>query len=116
LWWAPDNIFKNVNINSLDGRADTINYWDEVEPLFHLLPIPVYLFAGDVGASATGDEFMYYHYDNITLIASGMGGEVRDNFVIVDVYNDKTIHFRLIALNGDDINALGKLEDYRLEK
>jgi hypothetical protein len=116
MWWAPDNIFKNVNINSLDGRADTINYWDEVEPLFHSLPLPVYLFAGDVGAFATGDEFMYYHYDNITLIASGMGGEVRDNFVVVDVYNDRTVHFRLIALNGDDINALGKLEDYRLEE
>jgi len=116
LWWAEDNIFKNVDINSLDGRADTINYWDEVEPLFHSLPLPVFLFAGDVGAFATGDEFMYYRYDNITLITSGMGGEVRDNFVIVDVYSDKTISFRLIALNGSDINALGKLEDYRLEE
>ena len=116
LWWAPDNQFKNIDINSLEGRAEKINFWDEVEPLFHSLSVPVYLFAGDVGAYATGDEFMYYHYDNITLIASGMGGEARDNFVIVDVYNDKTVSFRLIALNGDDINALGKLEDYRLEE
>ena len=116
LWWAPDNQFKNIDINSLEGRAEKINFWDEVEPLFHSLSVPVYLFAGDVGAHASGDEFMYYHYDNITLIASGMGGEARDNFVIVDVYNDKTVSFRLIALNGDDINALGKLEDYRLEE
>ena len=116
LWWSPDNIFKNVDINSLDGRADTINYWKEVEPLFHSLSVPVYLFAGDVGAFATGDEFMYYQYDNITLIASGMGGEVRDNFVIVDVYSDARVSFRLIALNGDDIHAMGHLEDYRLEE
>jgi hypothetical protein len=115
LWWAPDNKFKNVKINSLDGRAEEINYWDEVEPLFHSLSVPVYQFAGDVGAFPTGDEFMYYKYDSITLIASGMGGEVRDNFVIADVHSDKTVSFRLIALNGDDINALGKLEDYRLE-
>jgi hypothetical protein len=116
LWWAPDNKFKNVDINSLDGRAEKINYWEEVEPLFHSLSVPVYQFAGDVGAFATGDEFMYYRYDNITLIASGMGGEVRDNFVIVDVYSDTTVSYRLIALNGDDIHALGKLEDYRLEE
>jgi len=116
LWWAPDNLFKNVDINSLSGRAEKINYWDEVEPLFHSLSKPVYLFAGDVGAFSTGDEFMYYHYDNITLIASGMGGGKRDNFVIVDVLSDTTISFCLIAINGDDINALGRLEDYRLEK
>jgi hypothetical protein len=34
----------------------------------------------------------------------------------VDVYSDTTVSYRLIALNGDDIHALGKLEDYRLEE
>jgi len=113
LWWSADNIFSNLQVNSLALRADTINFWSEVEPLFHSLPNSVYLFAGDVGAYDNGDEFMYYHYDNITFIASGMGGEARDNFVIVDVQPDKTVSFRLIALNGDDINSLGRLEDYR---
>jgi len=113
LWWSADNIFNNLQVNSLALRADTINFWSEVEPLFHSLPNSVYLFAGDVGAYDNGDEFMYYHYDNITFIASGMGGEARDNFVIVDVQPDKTVSFRLIALNGDDINSLGRLEDYR---
>jgi hypothetical protein len=116
LWWAPDNIFKNTPPNSLYDRADTITYWKEVEPLFHSLSKPVFLFAGDVGAFPTSHEFMYYRYDSITLIASGMGGEVRDNFVIVDVYSDKSVAFRLIALNGDDMNALGKLEDFKLEE
>ena len=116
LWWSPDNIFSDFQVNSLALRADTINFWSEVEPLFHSLPNSVYLFAGDVGAYDNGDEFMYYHYDNITFIASGMGGEARDNFVIVDVQPDKTVSFRLIALNGDNINALGRLEDYRLER
>lgn len=114
LWWTSDNIYQDVVLNSTQGRADTINFWTEVEPLFHQLENKVVMCAGDVGAHPTGDEYMYHTYDNITLIASGMGGEERDNIVIIDVYDDQSIGYRLIALNGNDINALGKLEDYEL--
>ena len=114
LWWEPDNIYQNVALNSLAGRADTINFWSEIEPLFTELSNPVHLFAGDVGAFSTGSEFMFHQYDNITLIASGMGGNVRDNFVIIDVYEDGSVGYRLIALNDPDVTALGKLEDYIL--
>jgi hypothetical protein len=114
LWWEEDNIYQNVVLNSLQGRAEVINYWAEVEPLFNGLDNPVIMFAGDVGANPTGDEFVYHTYDNITVIASGMGGNQRDNIVIVDVQRNKELRYRLIALNGDDINALGKLEDYML--
>tara|TARA_B110000879_G_scaffold65456_1_gene91908 strand:- start:5209 stop:5346 length:138 start_codon:yes stop_codon:yes gene_type:complete len=41
-----------------------------------------------------------------------MGGGVRDNFIIIDVYSDNSVRFRLIHLNGENINSLGKLEDY----
>ena len=34
------------------------------------------------------------------------------DFIIIDVYNDDSVGFRLIHLNGEDINSLGKLEDY----
>jgi hypothetical protein len=115
LWWEPDNIYKNVQANSLAGRADSINFWTEVEPRLNVLPNPVFLFCGDVGAHPTGDEFMYHHYDNVTLIASGMGGEQRDNFVICDTWSDKSVTFRLISLNTPGIYDLGRLEDYVLE-
>ena len=114
LWWEPDNIYQNVTLNSLAGRADTINFWNEIEPLFNGLPKPVHMFAGDVGAFNTGSEFMYHKYENITLIASGMGGNVRDNFIIIDVHEDASVSYRLIALNAPDISALGDLEDYTL--
>ena len=115
LWWASDNIFRNIAVNSYAGRDSVINFWDDVEPIFHNRKNPVFMFAGDVGAFNTGDEYVYYSYDNITLIASGMGSEVRDNFVIVDVDVNNKVSFRLIALNGNDINALGRLENYSLD-
>jgi len=114
LWWSPDNIYQNVCFNSLAGRADMINFWDEVEPLFNALPNPTYMFAGDVGAFNDGCEFMYHSYDNITFVASGMGGEVRDNIIIAEVHEDKSTSLKLIAINGNDLDALGKLEDYEL--
>ena len=114
LWWEKDNIFQNVVLNSRQGRASTINFWSEIEPLFKSLPNKTYMFAGDVGSIYTGSEFMYHSYDNITFIASGMGGGKRDNFVITEVREDKTVAFRLISLNGNDIHSLGKLEDYLL--
>jgi len=114
LWWEPDNIYQNVTLNSLAGRADTINFWNEIEPLFNGLPKPVHMFAGDVGAFNTGSEFMYHKYENITLIASGMGGNVRDNFIIIDVHEDASVSYRLIALNASNDFALGDLLDYEL--
>lgn len=113
LWWEPDNLYKNVKMNSDFGRSKTINFWNQVEPLFSLLDNKTYMFAGDVGADDNGSEFMYHTYSNITFIASGMGGEKRDNIVIVNI-NDKIVNFRLIALNGENINSLGYLTDYQL--
>lgn len=114
LWWAPDNRFNKVRINSSTGRAAVVNFYDEILPLLRSQGVPIFLFAGDVGAQATGSEFMYYREDAITFIASGMGGGERDNFVVIKVDRNGGVHFDLIALNGDDIHALGKLQDYQL--
>ena len=114
LWWSNNNQFRNIKPNSLKGRKEKINFWDEVEPLFSNLPNQVHLICGDVGARLDRAEFMYYSYKNMNLIASGMGLGYRDNIVILDIKTDKTIEYRLIALNGLSIDRLGKLEDYRL--
>jgi len=115
LWWDKDNLYKKVDLNSVDYRSDSLNFFTTVEPMFKKVKNNVVMFSGDVGAFYTAQEFMYHSYENITLIASGMGGGVRDNFIIVDVYSDKTIEYRLIHLNGDNINSLGNLTDYVLE-
>jgi len=114
LWWDKNNIYQNIKLNSKEGRADSINFWTEVEPMFNGLSNQVYMFAGDVGAGNWSDNFMYDHYDNITFVASGMGEGDGDNFVFVMVDDDGNVSFELIAINGDDIHALGKLEDYIL--
>ncbi len=114
LWWSPDNKYKNVIPNSFYGRSDSINFWTAVEPLFKNISCNVVMFAGDVGAGSWSSDFIYDRYDNITLIASGMGEGIGDNFLIVDVMTYNALSYRLISLNCEDINCLGKLEEYTL--
>ncbi|WP_282160167.1 metallophosphoesterase family protein [Ulvibacterium marinum] len=112
LWWAKDNVFKTYPPNSPSGRADEINFFTEVLPLFSALNKPVYMFAGDTGVYERG--LMYHKSENITFIASGMGGRVQDNFIITSVNTDGVVSFNLVSLVGDSIDSLGKLEDYVL--
>jgi hypothetical protein len=80
--------FKKIKPNSLEGRSNNLNFWDEVFPLFSNLTNNVYFFSGDIGAFPNGNELFYTKYLNVTFVATGMGGGIRDNFLIVSVIND----------------------------
>ncbi len=113
IWWSPDSIFQNVILNYIPYYPGSTNFWTEIEPLFRALDNPVVFYAGDLGCCTHVTPFMYHRYENITLIASGMGGGEKDNLIITDVYPD-TLIYHLIALNGDDPGALGNLTDFSL--
>ena len=120
IWWSETK-FSRPLPNSLQNRAKKTNFWNKIEPLLQNTGKPVYIFAGDVGAFSAATiktsytiEYFYHKENNITYISSGMGGGEKDNFVIIDVLNDKSVHFRLIHLNGENIDGLGRLEDYDL--
>jgi len=117
--WYDRGKFPELVPNSLHDKSKETNYWTEIEPLLTSTKKPVFVFAGDVGAFSMERrkrdkvvEYFYHKENNITYAASGMGGKVRDNIVIVDVYNDNSVGFRLVHLNGNDMYSLGKLEDY----
>ena len=118
LWYSEKKLSKPAP-NSLKNRDTETNFWTKIEPLLRNQEKPVYVFAGDVGAFSKERrkknhiiEYFYYNYGNITYISTGMGGGVRDNFIIADVLNNGTVNFRLIHLNGDEMDDLGELEDY----
>lgn len=73
--------------------------------------------SGDIGAFSKEYKkrdhiigYAYFKENNITYIATGIGGGVRDNILIVDIYEDKSVKLNLVHLNGDNINSLGKLK------
>jgi hypothetical protein len=98
LWWDEDNKYGNMKLNSLEDRDENLNFWTEIEPLFHKLENKVVFCAGDIGANSTAIDYMFDQYDNITFIASGMGEGNGDNFVIINVDEKKDISFEKIEL------------------
>ena len=76
------------------------------------LPNNVFMFAGDTGAFSHRPSYFYHQQGNITMVGSGMGGEVNDNVVVVRVSEEKKVSFSLITINGNDIDKLGKLENF----
>lgn len=114
LWWKPNNVYANIGPNSFEGRADSINFWSEVEPLFTKLPNEVFMFSGDVGAGSWAVDFMYDKYDNISLIASGMGEGPGDNFIVVNILENNSVTYDLICLTDTVLNCFGNITDYRL--
>lgn len=111
LWKEADNPFNYIHWNSSVGRGESVNFWSEVEPIFRSLSNDVIMFAGDLGAPWTTDV-TYDSYDNITLIATGMGDPDGENFVVVNVEANKSVNYDLICLSSADMNCLGKLTDY----
>ncbi|MEE9442819.1 MAG: metallophosphoesterase [candidate division Zixibacteria bacterium] len=99
IWWDIKRLnFASIKPNSLNGRSQNTNFWDEVFPLFSSLNNKVYMFAGDVGAHPKGNELFFTKHKNVSFFASGMGGGYRDNFLIVDV-NEKYVYVDVILLN-----------------
>ncbi len=114
LWYEPDNIYSVCHPNGLNGRADTINFWQEIIPICKSLENEVVFCAGDVGASQWSGYLMYDNFDNISLIATGMGYGVNDNFIVINVSENKDITYDVICLNSEELYCFGDLEDHAI--
>lgn len=112
LWVNDHNLFRNIRMNSTEGRARSINFWSEFLPLFDNVKNPIVFFAGDLGAGSWSDDVMYYVLQNKTFIASGMGEGIGDNFIVVNVWSNNALTFDLIPLVEGDSAILGQLSDH----
>lgn len=114
LWWAPNNEFNGVSLNYAPHYRDSTNYWTDIEPFLDSVRNPVYLIAGDLGASENASPYMYHESGNITYVASGMGGGVQDNFLIIDVAFNGDVKFNIMDIQSGSPVNLGGFENYRL--
>ena len=112
IWAKQEDATRTALPNSLSGFTGEVNFTAEIEPRLVALERPVFLFSGDVGAHAASPAVWYCHEGNVHYIASGMGHGEEDNLVVVEVDAAGAVAFRLVALNGDDPDALGALEDH----
>ena len=114
LWCSSGDKYSNVTPNSYEGLIKPANFWNDIYPLFRSLPNEVFMCAGDMGATSWSDDFMYDKFANISFIGTGMGEGDGDNFIILNVNDDKTISYDLICLSNQKLNCFGDLTDYRI--
>jgi hypothetical protein len=103
LLWNSLEKYTGVMSNSrsrYDQMVDHSNYWEEVHPLLTANPDKdFYLFAGDVGGNSDAVAAFYDRWDNVTLLASGMGEVPDENYLLVRVDGNGQVIFELVPLN-----------------
>ena len=93
--------------------ADTLNFHQEILPFLKTIPKPIYLFAGDVGVFPNKSSLFHHQINNVTLLASGMGNNKTDNYLVVDIFENGEVKINVVGLNCEDgFDCLGKIEDY----
>jgi len=113
LWVVEDTPYYALRdeLNNPPGYNFQNNFWTHVEPLFRAFNAQVYLIAGDVGVPWAMALFCD-SYENIHLIASGMGGAEEENYLIfdVDAHDVQVVAYRL---DGQPLSQ-GHIEAYDL--
>jgi len=111
LFWLDGEHFTWIASNGGPYPENHSNFWTEVVTALESFTGNIYFIAGDVGAFPGQRAAVYEREGNMHFIASGMGGETEDNYMIVDVYDDGSVEFELVPIALEAPMPLGKLKD-----
>ena len=100
IWWTPENEFKDVEINYRPHYPGSTTYWQDLQPYLDSLEVPVYLFAGDIGSSDQVSPYMYEKQGNVSYFASGMGSNINDNVLFVEVSDQGHVTIKMIGVKN----------------
>jgi hypothetical protein len=92
LWWER-NSPEDFQLDSLRPNSSTYyegesDFWTDAFPLFERTGIETWFFAGDMGSHRILPAYYEDHYKKFHFYGSGMGGGIRDNYLIVEVYQN----------------------------
>lgn len=85
--WYDLNRTGQIIPNSINGRSEKQDFYNRTIQVLSKKNVPVYLFAGDVGARAIGSELTVHQFKNVRMLGSGMGGGQWDNIIDVQIEN-----------------------------
>ncbi|MBK9591802.1 MAG: metallophosphoesterase [Crocinitomicaceae bacterium] len=92
LWWErnPPEAFQldSLRPNSSTYYEGASDFWQDAFPFFDSTGIETWFFAGDMGSHRTLPTYYEDHHKKFHFYGSGMGGGIRDNYLIVEVYQN----------------------------
>ena len=109
LWVKQKLKYVHINHNNRPYRFET-NFWADLFPLLKIYKQKhFYIIAGDLGGMNNSIATFFDKIENITLIASGMGGAKNENFLRVNVSPER-VFFELIPIDYGE--SIGIIQEY----
>lgn len=103
-WYNQHSIFKRIKFSKLSGvNYIDLNFWNEVEPMFKGLPQQVYFVGGAMGRSSDDEGYMYFHYANLHILATGAGKSPESNVLCFKVHDAKEVSIELHPTANDTV-------------
>ncbi|MFD1553110.1 hypothetical protein DNU06_12330 [Putridiphycobacter roseus] len=101
VWWSKLIYAHFTDMDTIVTNSDNLifgpsNFWIDAFDLFENLELPVYFFAGDVGAYDFVPAYSEQHFDNFHFYTSGVGGGVADNILYVQVSDSGKVQIKKI--------------------
>jgi len=110
LIWLNDVRYRGLRANRSDAAQLQSNYWSDVHPLLlRNAGKEIFLVAGDVGTAWAIPALFDQPAEHIRLIATGMGGNERENFLRVEV-RDGAVSFSVVPLDGSPAVAVERYD------
>jgi hypothetical protein len=92
LWWernTPESFqLDSLRPNSMACYTGESDFWQDAFPYFDSTGIDTWFFAGDMGSWHTLPSYYEDHHKKFHFYGSGMGGGTKDNYLIVEVYQN----------------------------
>ncbi|MDA3930909.1 MAG: metallophosphoesterase [Prolixibacteraceae bacterium] len=114
ILWNSHEKYKDVLSNSrsrFNNILNYSNYWTDIHSLLIENGKDIYIIAGDVAGNEDAIPAFYDQWDNVHLIASGMGEVEEENYLKVNINSD-SVSFELIPLRDEIV--LKELSYYSL--
>jgi hypothetical protein len=112
--WTSHEKYRDLRVNSRSRHTQMkvhSNYWEAVHPLLLESGKKVFVFAGDVAGNNDAIAIFHDRWDNVQLIASGMGEVEDENLLEVTVTSDSIL---IMPVPLDTLVKLNSLETYTI--
>lgn len=100
LWWIknpPDSLsIDSIRTNSHALYEGTKDFWQNTFPLFVEEDVETWFFGGDLGSHRLIPSYYEDHYKQFHFYGSGMGGGIRDNYLLVEVFGKGNIQVKRV--------------------
>ncbi len=111
LFLEDDELNSKQLLKPNEGNGRSLEFWTYVENELILVSeiVPIYIYAGDVGAFNGGNLsplFKKMSEQNIFFMATGLGGNPSDSILIVEADPEGNLKFQPYSLTGKQMHAI----------